>query len=667
MSKRKRKKQNTPDTPAPKLRQMRPYHLPPRTLRIFSYVLPLLAVTAGGIFWILMDTTLGETGLPFDESWLPLAFAQNLLDHGIYSYHSSGPIVSAVMAPLQVVMLALLGLAFGVDVDTSFILGIISFAAATVAMWRLALYLLDEDQRLAVIATLLFVLSPLSVSAALSGLPSMPYTALMLLSALFYYTRRPLLFFVFAGLAVWMRPEGLIFVLAMLLHLLYHHRMLSRQPEVAEVSTPVSRKDTVLGAVLFSTLVAVYAVFNFSWGGGFFPTGVAAKLQYYSAASSDYWGDVLSFYSTSMHAAVILFAVIGMVLTVRVIVRRHRQPFMMPALYIGGVLLAAWLIFPFVLSMHTLFSTLPFFLLLAVMGGRELWKFFAQRPQYSATAVIVASIGGIAVLASLILSIVYWDSMRVQHTRTVRSQLTRSLAAANWVAGNSRDTTTIATHLPGALGFRTECRILDMTGVVSPELIPIIGNLPGLKEFLKEQNVDMIVTQRDQFEVVNVSPFWSSDRSFPPIIEVHPFLTGRTHIMSQRATAMNLDAASRMQAGRHDEARQILERSFNEDTLSSRTATLLGLALLELQDTVAAEQLLRKALELDPEYAPAMTPLGDILAARKDYWTAIPLLESAWNLNPSSERARASWRNALRAQREDSLREAGIHTITITQ
>ena len=663
MSKKKKSTAATRQTPPPITRDV----LPRRWLTVLSVLLPVLAVVAGAIYWISQKATLGEIGLPFDDSWIPMTFAKNILEHGAYSYHLKDMVTSGAMAPLQVLLLALLGLPLGVDVAASFVLGIAAFAVASYALFRLALHVLDEDQRLAAVVGLLFVVSPLSASAAVSGLPTMLFTATILLSAMFYVTRKPVWFFVFAGLAVWVRPEGLIFILAALVHLLYNHAF-ARKPETTQPDAqPASRRDTMIGAVVCAVLLVGYAVFNLVLSGSIFPNTVAAKLKYYSAASSDYWGDVLRFYSTSAHAALVVFAGIAVLTLVWNLIRLRRQPLLMSVVYLAGTIIAGGLIFPFVLSMHTLFATLPFFLLLGVWGIRSLWLFLTGLIPGPSIKIIATAVAGIAITAAFVLSVVDWDGMRVVHIRTVRSQLERSVAAANWIAGNSTPATRIATHFPGAMGFYTNCYIVDMTGVVSPHVIPKIGSIPDLVALLKDEKAEMIATQRDHFEVVNVSPFWASDRNAPPLMEIHPFLPGKTRLMSQKASSLNIEAAGLMQANRFDEAYRILEESAKADPLSSRTNTLLGLVLLELKDTTRAEEYLRQALALDPEYSPAMVPLGDILAARKDFLNALPLLEEAHLLNPSSPRARTSWRNALRTQREDSLRGKNIHTFTITR
>ncbi|MCZ7558167.1 MAG: tetratricopeptide repeat protein [Bacteroidia bacterium] len=635
-------------------------------VKLFGAAIPLLALISGSLYWYLMRDTLGQTGLPFDESWIPLTFAKNLLAHGSYAYHSAGMVTSGAAAPLQVLLLALLGIPFGTGVTATFILGLISFALSGYVLFRLALLLFEDDQRFAPAVGLLFVASPLSVSAALSGLPSMLFTAFILFSALFYLKRKPLWFFVFAGLSVWVRPEGLIFIIAALLHLLYNHAIARASQRAGNAPAPASRRETAIGAGVAVLLIAGYALFNLTLGEGVFPNFVSAKLKYYSAASSDFWGDVLRFYSSSAHIALIVFAGLGVLTMLWNVLHRRQQSLLMSAAFIAGTIVASWLIFPFILSMHSLIATLPFFLLLSVWGMRSPWTGDGGIVRLTSSAVPII-IGSIAIVVALILSIADWEDMRQVHVRMVREQLERPVAAANWIAHNTSAEDAIATHFPGVMGYHTECRIVDMTGVVSPEIIPAIGNLPALKEILERERVEMIAAQRDHFEVVNVTPFWTSNRNAPPVMEIHPYLVGTTRIMSQRASSWNAQAAALMQDARHEEARDLLKKSYDEDPHSSRTNTLLGLVLLELKDTVEAEKYLREAVRLDPDYAPAMVPLGDILVARKDYWAGIPILEKAHLLNPSSVRARASWRNALRAQREDSLAAKGIYTFTITQ
>jgi len=65
---------------------------------------------------------------------------------------------------------------------------------------------------------------------------------------------------------------------------------------------------------------------------------------------------------------------------------------------------------------------------------------------------------------------------------------------ARWVAANIERNSVIAAHDIGALGYFTQHRLVDLAGLVSPEIIPFIRDEERLAEYLDEQKVDYLVT-----------------------------------------------------------------------------------------------------------------------------------------------------------------------------
>ncbi len=51
---------------------------------------------------------------------------------------------------------------------------------------------------------------------------------------------------------------------------------------------------------------------------------------------------------------------------------------------------------------------------------------------------------------------------------------TEMVSAAKWIAGNTPDDALIAAHDIGALGYYGERDVLDLAGLISPDVIPFI-------------------------------------------------------------------------------------------------------------------------------------------------------------------------------------------------
>jgi len=71
---------------------------------------------------------------------------------------------------------------------------------------------------------------------------------------------------------------------------------------------------------------------------------------------------------------------------------------------------------------------------------------------------------------------------------------TEMVAAANWLKDNTSETDLIAVHDIGAVGYFSQRRIIDLAGLVSPEIIPIIRDESQLAAYLDQQGADYLMT-----------------------------------------------------------------------------------------------------------------------------------------------------------------------------
>jgi tetratricopeptide (TPR) repeat protein len=659
---RSEKKQHTRDAaPAP----FAPMVFSTLQRRLLALLFPLAAVAAGLVYVLPMTAGASGPGLPFDESYVPLNFARSLVEHGAFVFHAADAATTGVTAPLQVLLLAVGGLFTEDYVLLSFILGIGAFAASAWLMFRLGLLLFREQQWLAVAAAMLFALSPRLASAAVSGLPTMLLIALLLASATAYFARRPLLFFLFAGLALWVRPDAFVFLLAAVAHLVYSHAGVRRDLRTQQgEGRPVTAAQTRAGAVIYLLLLAGYVIFNVTLGSGMLPNAVAATMEYYSRMVTDYAGELQAFFSWSWSALMLFFALFALLPLLGAVLRRRPAPMLMTAAYVLGSVLLFALFHPVIRDYYVLLPTLPFFILFAAWGLARLLGLLAGALPFLRTPAVLTALALFLAAAGFALS--DWNAFRDAHYGSVRHILERHVKMGLWASFNTPSDTRIATNVPGTIGYYGKRAVLDMKGAVSPEVLPVIGDLPALVSLLDEKKVGFIISTREEFEVVNVNPLVTSDINQVGIIEAFRYIPTRTHIMSQSASALNMEAVQLMQEKRFKAASNVLERSLREDPESSRTRTLLGLARLQAEDTTAAIANLRGALALHPHFAPAMVPLGDVLIRRQEWTEGLKLLENAVRLFPQSEQAKASLEAAREILHEDSLRARGGGTYSFT-
>jgi hypothetical protein len=70
---------------------------------------------------------------------------------------------------------------------------------------------------------------------------------------------------------------------------------------------------------------------------------------------------------------------------------------------------------------------------------------------------------------------------------------TEMVVTAKWVAANLPPDALIAAHDIGALGFFDEHALIDLAGLISPDVIPFIRDEPQLTNYLNQQGADYLI------------------------------------------------------------------------------------------------------------------------------------------------------------------------------
>jgi hypothetical protein len=94
------------------------------------------------------------------------------------------------------------------------------------------------------------------------------------------------------------------------------------------------------------------------------------------------------------------------------------------------------------------------------------------------------------------------------------------VATAQWIAGHTAPETLIAAHDIGAMGYFGGRRIVDLAGLVSPEVVPIVRDEPALAALMDARGVALFVTLRGWYPgLENGLPvIFETEASFSPAL-----------------------------------------------------------------------------------------------------------------------------------------------------
>jgi len=100
------------------------------------------------------------------------------------------------------------------------------------------------------------------------------------------------------------------------------------------------------------------------------------------------------------------------------------------------------------------------------------------------------------VLSLVVVGAVFWVVGARAYANDVAVIESEMVCMAKWVNENIPAEAVIAAHDIGALGYFGERELVDLAGLVSPDVIPFIRNEEALAEYLNARGADYLLTLR---------------------------------------------------------------------------------------------------------------------------------------------------------------------------
>ena len=555
----------------------------------------------------------GTFGFPLDDPWIHLQFARNFFDYGSFSYYKDEMITSGSTSPLYAFLLSIGFFLFRNEFLLSYTLGVVFLIGAAACLFAILRRWNVQPHFLWWGGAGLLLLEPRLQWAALSGMETTLFLAGVLAALYFYEEKRSVSTGVCAGLLVWVRPEGVIFLGALLADALYRRFIMRRPPSRRKTGHPpaVEHRWIARSGIVAMPILLAYGAFNLWLSGTILPNTYAAKLAYYSSGNPEFPGQVFGFLTDGHMSVLSVFAGIGVAVAVLGIVRRRESG--RPAYVLWPLLLflAYWVKLPYLYQEgRYLMPVLPFVILFAMLGLAATvstvrkWATVFQNSTITTgvTAAIVALVVIQTVIALWTMRGGYADDCRYINDRQVRTAL--------WIRDNLPTTARIATHDVGAIGFYSGRRVVDMVGLVSPSMIRNIGSFDCLNRFLVCEHTTHLAMLRNWFEVANQNPLFQTEEEHPEIMEVFPYVPGRTSFVPQSLSRVAATASHYLSTGRTEQAGLLLERLVEAAPGYARGHYLLGEALMRLGRKDEAENAFRLAVQVRPGFPEAERQLS---------------------------------------------------------
>ncbi len=462
------------------------------------------AALVGASIYLAASALTYRIGFPLDDSWIHLTYARNLAQRGEWSFQP-GQLSAGSTAPLWTLLLALgFWLHLGPYIWTYLLGEVVLLAIAVVAECTVRQWSASYRPRLPWIG-LFFVAEWHLQWAALSGMETLLQALLVtaVLALLMTGTRRYLVLGILTGLSVWIRPDGLTLIGPVVFTILLTEKSLRAR------GSALGRFIIGLGALLLP-----YLAFNLWLSDTPMPNTFYAKQAEYAAWQALSVPYRLATLLVQLLTGPSVVLVPGAVATAVLALRRRQWAVVGALLWCAGYLLLYILRLPAYQHGRYLMPAMPIFFLFGLMALVE----FRTSQLFGRNHWRMQQIWGLSLLALTASFVGLGAHSYGQDVGLIESEM---VVTARWVSRNLPPQAVVAAHDIGALGYFDNHKLLDLAGLVSPEVIPFIRDEAKLSDFLTQQHANYLVAFPSFYPVLTKSaqPVFTSGGRFAPAMD----------------------------------------------------------------------------------------------------------------------------------------------------
>ena len=446
-------------------------------------ILPLTTIFTTAAFLLWSHHTYG-IGFPLDDAWIHQTYARNLATGLGWVYRPGIPSAGAT-APLWVMILAIGHLLRIPPLIWVWLLGWGTLTAlGWLGLWGWQQLAPPRRRNWGLAAALLLVAEWHLVWASLSGMETALFALLAFATLLALTVPRPrwLSAAVLIAFGIWLRPEMIgLWGIGLLGWGIVFYRQ-----------GPFSRESLrSLASLVFIPLgsLALLMAFNHHLAGKIWPnTFYAKQAEYAILRTLPLWKRWLR-EATQPLIGVNVLLIFGFFFCKW---KKRPRQCALPFLWALGHITVYALRLP-VIYQHGryLMPVIPALAFWGLLGWAELYEMLAARWKWMLSRALFASLTSAALIFLALGANAY-----ARDVAFIQSEMVKT---AQWSAEHLPANTRVAIHDIGAWGYFTQFPLIDLAGLVSPKVIPIIRSEKDLRTFITSKHADVLVTFPDWY------------------------------------------------------------------------------------------------------------------------------------------------------------------------
>lgn len=445
----------------------------------------ILLLSSAVVFLINISLSLAQNGFgfPLDDAWIHQTYARSIAASGTWMY-SLNESSAGSTSPLWTLLLVP-GYWFGSTSPSiwTFIVSWLCYFGIVLISAKFFEYLMPGKKVERLILGLMMVFEWHLVWASGSGME----TALFCLGAMLIFylllgRGNYLLIGFLVGLLVSVRPDG-ITLLGPALFVLGGN-ILKRK---------ASFKNLIWMIIGLIVPLIGYGYHNHLLSGQILPNTFFAKsAEYRELLSVSFTGRFLNLFTILISGAGILLLP-GFFRSIYTAIKSKDLWRISSILWILGFLIMYAVRLP-VTYQHGryLMPVIPIFLLLGFCGTIDIILLIKPHKQFAYKAIVYSGL--------LITSLIFLAGGIKAYSTDVKVINRLMVEPALWLRDNTEPDTIIAAHDIGAIGFFSERRIIDLAGLIDPQVVPIMRDEDQLTRYILDSGADRLVVFADWYE-----------------------------------------------------------------------------------------------------------------------------------------------------------------------
>jgi len=439
--------------------------------RLLIAALALVAV----LFYVLVSARTFRVGFPLDDAWIHLTFARNFAELGEWAFRP-GQTSAGSTSPLWTILLAAGFFLKLAPYIWPFFLGwvlltLLGIQAEIVTRRIVTTY----HPRLPWVGFFFVTVWHLTWSAV-SGMETLLHGFIIfyVLSTLLVEPRRYIALGFLTGLSVWVRPDGITLLGPLLL-----------------TAVMIEKNNRDRGNAVFKILVAFsafflpYLLFNLALSGNPWPNTFYAKQAEYQAA----WLSLSLSYRLNNYLMPILASPFIVILPGAIIwmgrrIRMRDWAAIASLIWFFGYIMLYFLRLPAYQHGRYIIPAFPILYLWGILGMAE--TVTSEKANQTIARVWPLLLGVLCAIFSVIAA--------QQNASDVAWIEQEMVGTAKWVQNNIPPDAILAVHDIGAIGYFDQHRMIDLAGLVSPDVVPFIRDQERIAAYLDEHGANYLVT-----------------------------------------------------------------------------------------------------------------------------------------------------------------------------